>query len=435
MTILGKSIWSYSKTLPSPLLPHWGWKIHVSASPSSFESLLTLLEDFEKIEGFHYKYANCNDSLLRLNTGEFGDSQIGKAVTIYPKSLKQLRRIYRRLKNLRNDAAPKVPSDIYFDIDDIISFRFGQLSHRPDKYINNSVGYDDTRLFGESPSWWPVLRMNKKVAKIHPMYQKISTFIHQGRRFDVERTFGRPGKPILEVFDGRHRMFGKLRFKGTSSVPNSRNEWNICQALKGTGSAPHPKVLVQKKWYSIEFFNQITGDSFDKFPAEIGKHYLNKMAIELNRLHKYGYAHLDFKLANILLDIDTNDIQMIDFELTSPLGTKLNHQAGTPGYRAPELTSFPRVSGALDVYAFGSVVAHLCLDRDPWHLRESAKPLYEECLDKGFYRCGKLIKLCQEKDPLKRPSMETILKGDLLNNLFQRSERREESQYAKNLPK
>ena len=56
-------------------------------------------------------------------------------------------------------------------------------------------------------------------------------------------------------------------------------------------------------------------------------------------MHSKGYAHRDLKLDNILMDVNTKNIKIIDFgfSLQAKPDEKLNIFCGTPHYMDPDI--------------------------------------------------------------------------------------------------
>jgi len=61
------------------------------------------------------------------------------------------------------------------------------------------------------------------------------------------------------------------------------------------------------------------------------------MISAIQACHENGFAHLDLKPENLMLDMDYN-LKLIDFGFSAPIkGYKQEKLMGTPAYMAPEL--------------------------------------------------------------------------------------------------
>jgi serine/threonine protein kinase len=81
--------------------------------------------------------------------------------------------------------------------------------------------------------------------------------------------------------------------------------------------------------------------------------------------------HLDIKPANILFNINTNEIKLADFGLTCDRTNKDKKRAcGTPGFIAPEITKDymrPDISCKADVFSMGCTIYKLIFNRGIYH--------------------------------------------------------------------
>src|SRR5215204_5523255 len=81
-----ESIWRY-RNVHDPARPTQGWKLHVSAT------LLNACEVLERVANFlaafpiEFKAARSLNEVIKLNSGLFyGYSQVGKIITVYPRT-------------------------------------------------------------------------------------------------------------------------------------------------------------------------------------------------------------------------------------------------------------------------------------------------------------------------------------------------------------
>ncbi|WP_007512789.1 serine/threonine-protein kinase [Pseudofrankia saprophytica] len=91
------------------------------------------------------------------------------------------------------------------------------------------------------------------------------------------------------------------------------------------------------------------------------------VATALTAIHAAGTIHRDLKPSNVLLSADGPLV--IDFGIAVALdGTAVpgEHDAGTPGYMAPEQARGERVGPAADIFAWGGVVAFAASGHPPF---------------------------------------------------------------------
>ena len=86
-------------------------------------------------------------------------------------------------------------------------------------------------------------------------------------------------------------------------------------------------------------------------------------------MHSKGYAHRDLKLDNILMDVDTKQIKIIDFgfSLRASAEDKLTIYCGTPHYMDPDLArKMPYNGQAADVWACGIILYIILVGKLPF---------------------------------------------------------------------
>ena len=63
-----------------------GWKLHISSIPTEAVTLLSRVVPFLCQRGVSFKVAKDEWALSQLNEGELGATQVGKFMTVYPRS-------------------------------------------------------------------------------------------------------------------------------------------------------------------------------------------------------------------------------------------------------------------------------------------------------------------------------------------------------------
>ncbi|KAK6181211.1 hypothetical protein SNE40_009117 [Patella caerulea] len=139
--------------------------------------------------------------------------------------------------------------------------------------------------------------------------------------------------------------------------------------------------------------------------------------------HQKHIVHRDLKAENLLLDGDMN-IKIADFGFSNEFvpGNKLDTFCGSPPYAAPELFQGKKYDGPeVDVWSLGVILYTLVSGSLPFD-GQNLKELREKVL-RGKYRipfymstdCENLLKKFLILNPLKRASLETIMRDKWMN--------------------
>lgn len=119
-------------------LPKQGWKLHISATlllaPVVLKRCLPLLLK----EKMHFKIVSTISLLNKINQGKFGLSQMGKFITVYPKSDKHAVKLAKLLDSVAKGLeGPIILSDRSFRTNSLVHYRYGSFLVSKDSTIGN----------------------------------------------------------------------------------------------------------------------------------------------------------------------------------------------------------------------------------------------------------------------------------------------------------
>ncbi|WP_147340985.1 protein kinase domain-containing protein [Actinomadura logoneensis] len=142
------------------------------------------------------------------------------------------------------------------------------------------------------------------------------------------------------------------------------------------------------------------------------------VATALVAIHRAGVVHRDLKPSNVLLSL--TGPRVIDFGIARALDVAVSHTrtgqvVGTPGYIAPEQVAGQEVTPAVDVFAWGCLIAYAASGHNPFGRGSFeimiARSLHAEP-DLGALTTAPLAGLVRRalaKDPRSRPSAQDLL--------------------------
>ncbi|QKG20424.1 protein kinase domain-containing protein [Actinomadura verrucosospora] len=141
------------------------------------------------------------------------------------------------------------------------------------------------------------------------------------------------------------------------------------------------------------------------------------VAAALVAIHSAGLVHRDLKPSNVLLSI--SGPRVIDFGIARALDAASSHTrtgqvVGTPGWFAPEQITAQRVTTAVDVFAWGCLVAFAATGRNPFGQGSfeilAARAVHAEPeIGAVPDALAGVVRAALRKDPEQRPSARDLL--------------------------
>ena len=381
------SIWRYSG-LASRSAPECGWKLHISATILNAPAILKRIAPLLVQRRVQFKAARSLVEIQRLNSGlHHNYTQIGKVITIYPRSDRQAVSLARRLHELtRGFAAPSVPFDLRFKPGSNVYYRFGAFTALSVKnrngrgvpVIKNEFGklISDSRQRAK-PDWVgnPFSSREPSVAAPREMpdlpIRVLRALVQRGKG-GVYEAIDLSNTPPRRCLIKEGRKHGETTWDGRDGAWLVRNEARVLSELSSSG-APLPEVyevfeLEGNFYLAMKFIDGETLDSFlRRLPRRLSVVRIlalgEQLATLLDCIHRAGWVWRDCKPKNILIS-RRGKLVPIDFEGACRIDQPDMQRWGTRGFVLEDAVAYSRRTVVDDdLYGLGAILYLLTTGR------------------------------------------------------------------------
>jgi hypothetical protein len=375
-----------------------GWKLHVSATITGADLLFERVLPCLARHGAHFKIAAERDAIVQLNAGNFGEAQIGKVITVYPRNDTEAVALAGELiEHTRGIVGPRVATDLH--LGEAVYARYGSVCPR---IMHDRFGEPTELIPDGSGNWMPDLRpvpfsCPQGIAIPFPTAAPAQAPARpNARRLLAERYFVtdvlRPGLAgsVLRAIDlrdvpsacvlkqarphcsadelGRDRR-SRLRHEGAVLA-------RLC-GLAGIASAGEyfededigylPIAYVPGQTLGALVYQLVAGRSWRCVRAPARRRLLRYAAQLVRRLrsaHARGVMHRDVAPGNVWIG-DDDHVYLIDWECAHVVGSRIPaFRLGTPGFS--DLSRKQRAPARRDDWqACGRVLAFMLTGLDP----------------------------------------------------------------------
>ena len=350
-------------------IPSEGWKLHISAIPSTAVDVLRRAFPLLRAEGVAFKLAAHERNLYELNQGAGGRSQVGKFITVYPRDDDQAVRLAVALDDATSGLrGPRVPSDRALSPTSLVHYRFG------DFLMDGDPG--EARRESKPPTQDPF----ELKAVVVPSEQKLIA-----SRYLITSTLHRSIRGAIhlavEVTEAKTCVL-KRAWRDACAMPDGtdardrlREEAELMRRLSGDPHFPEVWDVVEHEQDLFLVMEYVSGPTLAArvhedtsggrpLPVEETKAIARELADALEKMHGLGIVHRDLSPANVIIRAD--GISLVDFELALPIGSRNDgFGAGTSGYMSPEQADAAPASVADDIYALGALLYLAATGADP----------------------------------------------------------------------
>jgi serine/threonine protein kinase len=376
-----------------PELPGQGWKLHISATVSSATDVLGRTLPVLVQSNVCFKVARSRDVLQLLNQGDYGTSQMGKFITVYPRDDQQAVELAQKLDHVTSGlSGPLVPSDRALRPDSRVSYRYGGFTiqsiqlpsglytpvirtpegglapdHRGERFRSPPWVTDPFRAAGivvDSPQPNPLIGGRYLVAET----------IFRSPRGRVHLAVDTAAGSVCVLKQGAcHAAEDKY---GRDVHYRLRHEFDVLNRLGADPRSPSVHELVEQHDDLYLVMEDLQGETLESRVAALAarscfvpEKQVIRWGIELaeilHQVHDAGYVYRDLKSPNVLISADET-LRLIDFEISHAIESQdppLGH--GTRGYISSQQANSLPPTVADDVYGFGAILFFMATAAEP----------------------------------------------------------------------
>lgn len=367
--------WAFSRTVRSDD-PAQGWKLHVSATILSAAEVFARAEPILRENDALFKVPCRLELLKALNSGLADFSQVGKFLTIYPRSTEEALRLARELhRATRGLPGPLIPFDARYRKESLVYYRYGAFHRSADGtpgFIQSPGGrrYRDKRAPGRAvPPWLedPFRKSHGKNSK------KRGLLLGDLLVFKAKAQRGKGGVyeavdlsllPVRRVIIKEGRRHGETNWDGRDGYALIRHEARVLRKLRAAG-LPVPEIFREftKNGNRYLVLEKISGRSLlaakqtqpSRPSWRRAARILEQLEPLLSRMQAAGWTWRDCKPSHIFVHRGT--VRFIDFEGACPVDQTRSLPWGSPDYIPPSSgAKFSRRAGTFeDDYALGVI--------------------------------------------------------------------------------
>ncbi len=386
---------------PAGRLRTQGWKLHLSAIPSSAERILDRATPVLVAAGCHFKFASSPGETARLTGRHFDRASAGKFLTVYPADDCALPELARALHEATDGlAGPRILSDRPYRPGSLVHVRFGGFV-RDLRLADNGVyepvvtAPDGTFVADRREAWFAP-----------PPWAPADPFAGTGDAAPARPPAGTAPAPRAVLIGDRFLLRGAIRhankggvFRATDQETGEevvvkqgrrhvearpdggdvrdllRNEAQVLEHLAPTGTVPRLRALIELPEHTF-----LVQQTVDGVPLRLHIQRLHRAtagrpdpeavrrtALRLVDLvaavHRAGVVIRDLTPANVLVAPD-GGLRLIDLELAAVPPQK-GIRGGTPGYAAPEQWAGHPAGRDADLYSLGAILFALATGAEP----------------------------------------------------------------------
>ena len=424
----GDSIWRYSRTRQESDAAQ-GWKLHISTTVLNAPQILERVGSPLSKCGVQFKAPRSLTDIVALNSGLLHTySQVGKSITVYPRSDHEAVSLAQILHQLTyRFKCPTVPFDLRFGEHSNIYYRYGAFTRiefeQPDGTRTLAMTSPAGELMSDSrerpkPDWatdpfagTPTKKSRDQQRNRLPSIHVLRALVQRGKG-GVYQAIDLQSNPPRLCLLKEGRRHGELGWDGRDGAWRVRHEERVLAHLSAAGiSVPriYSRFECERNFYLVMEF--IEGESLHTLLGKRKKRLtINRLlsigvrlADLLAQMHRAGWAWRDCKPQNLIVKSD-GGLMPIDFEGAEHINRPDWSLWGTPGFVPHRSSRLSTVSGLTDLYALGSILYLLISGR----MFDDQKPVSIARLRRNVpLELQSLVKSLLDENPHHRPTAQS----------------------------
>lgn len=390
-----------------------GWKLHVSATPASAETVLARSLPVLLSGRSPFKFASTVDHVALLNARHTPRGHSGKFVTVYPHSDEEAVWLADALHHAtRGLAGPRILSDQPYAPMSLVHYRYGAFVEA--RKISNDGFYawtildpdgnpvEDRRVGQYLPPTWArcpfpqvggngASRVNEKDQGVLVGDRfLIREAIRQLNKGGVYRAVDKQSGADVVIKEARAHVAANET--GQDARDMLRAEARALERIGPLGVAPRLLMLFEQSQHLFLAEDLIPGIPLRQWVPELVRDdgwrchvpeamdQASRLVELMDVVHKDGLILRDFNPNNIMV-LPSGELRLIDLELAVAAGEAEPERTmvGTPGYGAPEQMKGAPPAVQADYYSLGATVCFVLTGDNPYFLEEvpQGRPLRE----------------------------------------------------------
>ncbi len=381
-----------------------GWKLHVSATQASAETVLVRSLPVLLGSNSPFKFASTIDHAALLNARHTPRGHSGKFITVYPDSDEEAVRLADALHHAtRGLAGPRILSDQPYAPMSLVHYRYGAFVET--RKISNDGFYawtildpdgnpvEDRRIGQYLPPTWAQCPFPQTERNGTPRTSKEGQGVLIGDRFLIHEAIRQLNKGGVyrgidkqngaDVVIKEARAHVAANEAGRDARDMLRAEACALEKIGPLGVTPRLLMLFEQSQHLFLAEDFVPGIPLRQWVPDLvrddgWRRHISEVMDQVSRLvdlmdmvHQEGLILRDFNPNNIMV-LPDGELRLIDLELAVAVGEPEPERimVGTPGYGAPEQMKGASPAVQADYYSLGATMCFVLTGDTPYFLDE-----------------------------------------------------------------